>query len=97
MSETVLPAGSDEQIVGVVGRVAEKNNGLMRHIADGFGNCQLRIGVADYGIVEPGKPESCAGALDRHVSVMSTVMPFAASAAMTCFRPTITSWLPRTA
>ena len=59
-----------QQIVGVVWRVAQQDDGLMRHIADGSGDGRVGIGIAGHGIVEPGKPESAAGVFDGQVCVV---------------------------
>ena len=62
-----LPGGKRQQMIHIVGRMAEQNNRLLRNIADRSGNGGFRIRQALQGVVEPRKPDAAAGALERHI------------------------------
>ena len=58
------------QSVGVVRRMTQEDDGLVRHTANGSGDGCAGIGIAGHGIVEPGEPESATCAFDGQICVV---------------------------
>lgn len=59
-----------EEVVGPIGRVTEKGDGFVGDVANGFGDGLVGVGNAFDRIVDPGEPESAAGAFDGPISVV---------------------------
>ncbi len=59
-----------QQVIRVVGRMAQHNHRLMGHIANGPGDCRIGIGTARNRIVEPHQPDALAAALNGQIGIV---------------------------